>query len=104
MFQNISWHYYDTIIFPEHSFILQIFQKFNGQKTLAFTVTFYDIRVSGGKEMKRKLITAALAGILLTGCAGGKNVSGSASGNDSGKTTVEFWYAGGKMKRTFLPI
>lgn len=46
--------------------------------------------------MKRKLITAALAGILLTGCAGGKNVSGSASGNDSGKTTVEFWYAGGK--------
>lgn len=43
--------------------------------------------------MKRKLMSALLAGVMLAGCSGG---STAASTQDGGKTTVEFWYAGGK--------
>ena len=43
--------------------------------------------------MKRKLMSALLAGVMLAGCSGGSTV---ASTQDGGKTTVEFWYAGGK--------
>ena len=43
--------------------------------------------------MKRKLMSAVLAGVMLAGCSGGSTV---ASTQDGGKTTVEFWYAGGK--------
>ena len=54
---------------------------------------------SGGKEMNRKLISATLAGLLLTtGCTGtnaATNSNQSAAGTGE-KTTVEFWYAGGK--------
>lgn len=54
---------------------------------------------SGGKEMNRKLISATFAGLLLTtGCTGtnaATNSNQSAAGTGE-KTTVEFWYAGGK--------
>lgn len=54
---------------------------------------------SGGKEMNRKLISATLAGLLLTtGCIG-TNVAANSNQSAAGtgeKTTVEFWYAGGK--------
>ena len=54
---------------------------------------------SGGKEMNRKLISATLTGLLLTtGCTGtnaATNSNQSAAGTGE-KTTVEFWYAGGK--------
>ena len=40
--------------------------------------------------MKRKLMSALLAGVMLAGCSGGSTV---ASTQDGGKTTVEFWYA-----------
>lgn len=43
--------------------------------------------------MKRKLMSALLAGVMLAGCSSG---STAASTQDGGKTTVEFWYAGGK--------
>lgn len=43
--------------------------------------------------MKRKLMSALLAGVMLAGCSGG---STAASTQDGGKTTIEFWYAGGK--------
>lgn len=43
--------------------------------------------------MKRKLMSALLAGVMLAGCSGG---STAASTQDGGKITVEFWYAGGK--------
>ena len=43
--------------------------------------------------MKRKLMSALLAGVMLAGCSGG---STAASTQDGGKTTVKFWYAGGK--------
>ena len=43
--------------------------------------------------MKRNLMSALLAGVMLAGCSGGSTV---ASTQDGGKTTVEFWYAGGK--------
>ena len=49
--------------------------------------------------MNRKLISATLAGLLLTtGCTGtnaATNSNQSAAGTGE-KTTVEFWYAGGK--------
>ncbi len=43
--------------------------------------------------MKRKLMSALLAGVMLAGCSGG---STAASTQDGGKIRVEFWYAGGK--------
>lgn len=54
---------------------------------------------SGGKEMNRKLISATLAGLLLTTGCTGTNVAANSNQSASGtgeKTTVEFWYAGGK--------
>lgn len=54
---------------------------------------------SGGKEMNRKLISATLAGLLLTTGCTGTNVAANSNQSAVGtgeKTTVEFWYAGGK--------
>lgn len=54
---------------------------------------------SGGKEMNRKLISATLAGLLLTTGCTGTNVAANSNQSAAGtgeKTTVEFWYAGGK--------
>lgn len=46
--------------------------------------------------MNKKLISAAMAGLLMmTGCSGTNATSKSASQSGE-KTTVEFWYAGGK--------
>ena len=54
---------------------------------------------SGEKEMNRKLISATLAGLLLTTGCTGTNVAANSNQSAAGtgeKTTVEFWYAGGK--------
>ena len=49
--------------------------------------------------MNRKLISATLAGLLLTTGCTGTNVAANSNQSAVGtgeKTTVEFWYAGGK--------